>query len=307
MLFLHYVIKKLVCLAADFKRGSMKNTQTSEEERIYGELYERDSRFVASCRKLQSIYRVEIGEPICPYIDSHNKVHRYGNYIGLGDISGKNFLEKYTFDYANKRVEKKKEYETISSTRLYNNLLSSQPMAFNLFCPLRQILIDLPEEATRVIRAALPMYPICKAVATDDEIIEAAKKACCHDFIMGLPSGYDTMVGEGGCTLSGGEKQRLSIARAMLKDAPVVLLDEATASLDPENEVEVQKAINTLIEGRTVIVIAHKLRTIKNADKIVVLDGGRISEEGTHEMLMRNNGIYRKLWDIQEQCSGWRI
>lgn len=146
-----------------------------------------------------------------------------------------------------------------------------------------------------------------KAVATDDEIIEAAKKACCHDFIMGLPSGYDTMVGEGGCTLSGGEKQRLSIARAMLKDAPVVLLDEATASLDPENEVEVQKAINTLIEGRTVIVIAHKLRTIKNADKIVVLDGGRISEEGTHEMLMRNNGIYRKLWDIQEQCSGWRI
>lgn len=181
MLFLHYVIKKLVCLAADFKRGSMKNTQTSEEERIYGELYERDSRFVASCRKLQSIYRVEIGEPICPYIDSHNKVHRYGNYIGLGDISGKNFLEKYIFDYANKRVEKKKEYETISSTRLYNNLLSSQPMAFNLFCPLRQMLIDLPEEATHVIRAALPMYPICKATEVELEFIPPNYKGLTND------------------------------------------------------------------------------------------------------------------------------
>ena len=146
-----------------------------------------------------------------------------------------------------------------------------------------------------------------KAGATDDEIIEAAKKACCHDFIMRLPSGYDTMVGEGGCTLSGGEKQRLSIARAMLKDAPVILLDEATASLDPENEVEVQKAINTLIERRTVIVIAHKLRTIKNADKIVVLDNGRVSEEGTHDTLIGNNGLYRKLWDIQEQSAGWSI
>lgn len=146
-----------------------------------------------------------------------------------------------------------------------------------------------------------------KAGATDDEIIEAAKKACCHDFIMRLPCGYDTMVGEGGCTLSGGEKQRLSIARAILKDAPVVLLDEATASLDPENEVEVQKAINTLIGGRTVIVIAHKLRTIKNADKIVVLDNGRVSEEGTHDTLIGNNGLYRKLWNIQEQSAGWSI
>ena len=146
-----------------------------------------------------------------------------------------------------------------------------------------------------------------KAGATEEEIMDAARKACCHDFIMRLSNGYDTMVGEGGCTLSGGEKQRLSIARAILKDAPVVLLDEATASLDPENEVEVQKAINTLIGGRTVIVIAHKLRTIKNADKIVVLDNGRVSEEGTHDTLIGNNGLYRKLWDIQEQSAGWQI
>ena len=100
---------------------------------------------------------------------------------------------------------------------------------------------------------------------------------------MRLPQGYDTMVGEGGCTLSGGEKQRISIARAILKDAPIILLDEATASLDPENEVEVQKAIDTLIKGRTVIVIAHKLKTIMNADRIVVLEDGRVKEQGTHD------------------------
>lgn len=118
-----------------------------------------------------------------------------------------------------------------------------------------------------------------KTDATEEEIIAAAKKACCHDFIMRLPKGYDTLVGEGGCTLSGGEKQRISIARAMLKDAQIILLDEATASLDPENEVEVQKAIDTLIKGRTVIAIAHRLKTIKGADQIIVLDNGRITEK----------------------------
>lgn len=146
-----------------------------------------------------------------------------------------------------------------------------------------------------------------KADATDEEIIAAAKKACCHDFIMRLPQGYDTMVGEGGCTLSGGEKQRLSIARAILKDAPIILLDEATASLDPENEVEVQKAIDTLIKGRTVIAIAHRLKTIKNADRIIVLDNGRIKEEGTHDELLQSNGLYSRLWNIQESISGWKL
>ena len=146
-----------------------------------------------------------------------------------------------------------------------------------------------------------------KTDATEEEIVAAAKKACCHDFIMRLPQGYDTMVGEGGCTLSGGEKQRISIARAILKDAPIILLDEATASLDPENEVEVQKAIDTLIKGRTVIAIAHRLKTIQNADRIIVLDNGQIQEEGTHNELIRKKGLYAHLWNIQENISGWKL
>ena len=146
-----------------------------------------------------------------------------------------------------------------------------------------------------------------KTDATDEEIEAAARKACCHDFIMRLPKGYDTQVGEGGCTLSGGEKQRISIARAILKEAPVVLLDEATASLDPENEVEVQRAINTLIAGRTVIVIAHRLKTIKNADNIIVLEEGRIAEQGKHQELLDNKGLYAKLWNIQEKTLGWKL
>ncbi|PIH05981.1 ABC transporter ATP-binding protein [Clostridium combesii] len=136
--------------------------------------------------------------------------------------------------------------------------------------------------------------------ATQKEVEEAAKKACCHDFIMKLPQGYDTAVGEGGCTLSGGEKQRVSIARAMLKDAPVVLLDEATASLDPENEMDVQKAINQLIKGRTVIVIAHKLKTIRSADNIIVLDDGKVVEQGKHEELIKLKGLYARLWKLQQ-------
>lgn len=146
-----------------------------------------------------------------------------------------------------------------------------------------------------------------KTGATDEEIEAAARKACCHDFIMRLPQGYDTMVGEGGCTLSGGEKQRISIARAILKEAPIVLLDEATASLDPENEVEVQKAINTLIAGRTVIVIAHRLKTIRNADNIIVMEDGRIAEQGTHDALLGKQGLYHKLWTIQEKTVGWKL
>lgn len=146
-----------------------------------------------------------------------------------------------------------------------------------------------------------------KTDATEEEIVAAAKKACCHDFIMRLPKGYDTLVGEGGCTLSGGEKQRISIARAMLKDAQIILLDEATASLDPENEVEVQKAIDSLIKGRTVIAIAHRLKTVKDADRIIVLDNGEIKEKGTHDELVREEGLYSRLWNIQESISGWKL
>ena len=143
--------------------------------------------------------------------------------------------------------------------------------------------------------------------ATDEEIVEAAKKAACHDFIATLPNGYKTMVGEGGSTLSGGEKQRISIARALLKNAPIVLLDEATSSLDPENEVFIQQAISALVEEKTVIVIAHRLQSISNADNIIVLDGGRIKETGTHEELLSRNGIYAALWSEQNRAGSWRI
>lgn len=143
--------------------------------------------------------------------------------------------------------------------------------------------------------------------AAQEEIETAAKLAHCHEFIMKLPNGYDTMVGEGGSTLSGGEKQRISIARAILKDAPVLLLDEATSSLDPENEVEVQKAIEELVKDRTVIMIAHKLQTIAGADQIIVLEQGRVKETGRHEELLEKNGLYRKMWDIQQTTGGWQI
>ena len=143
--------------------------------------------------------------------------------------------------------------------------------------------------------------------ATQEEIEAAAKLARCHDFIMALPDGYDTMVGEGGSTLSGGEKQRISIARAILKDAPVLLLDEATSSLDPENEVEVQQAVEALVKDRTVVMIAHKLKTVAGADQIIVLDRGRVVETGTHRELIDRRGLYAHLWEVQQTTAGWQI
>lgn len=143
--------------------------------------------------------------------------------------------------------------------------------------------------------------------ATDEQIIEAAKKARCHDFIMALPDGYDTMVGEGGSSLSGGEKQRISIARAILKDAPIVILDEATASIDPENEHLIQEAISALTHGKTIITIAHRLATIQNADKILVVDGGGIAQQGTHEELIKQDGVYKRFIEIREKAEGWSI
>lgn len=148
---------------------------------------------------------------------------------------------------------------------------------------------------------------IGKMDATREEVIAAAKAACCDEFVNRLPEGYDTVLGENGGTLSGGERQRISIARALLKNAPIVLLDEATSSLDPENEVYIQQAISRLIEGKTVIVIAHRLRTVAGADKIIVLDKGRLVEEGTHEKLMAQKGLYEHLYTIQQQTMGWSV
>ena len=143
--------------------------------------------------------------------------------------------------------------------------------------------------------------------ATEEEMIAAAKKARCHDFIMALPDGYDTIVGEGGGTLSGGEKQRISIARALLKDAPIVILDEATASIDPENEHLIQAALSELTRGKTIVTIAHRLATVRSADQILVVDDGRIAERGTHDELMRQDGVYRRFIEIRERAEGWRI
>ncbi|MCD2491581.1 ABC transporter ATP-binding protein/permease [Lacrimispora sp. NSJ-141] len=143
--------------------------------------------------------------------------------------------------------------------------------------------------------------------ATEEEIIAAAKAARCHEFIMALPDGYDTVVGEGGGTLSGGEKQRISIARAMLKDAPIIILDEATASVDPENEHEIQQAISALVHGKTIITIAHRLATIEQADQILVMDNGRIVQQGTHQELLQQTGVYQKFVQIRQQAEGWKL
>ena len=143
--------------------------------------------------------------------------------------------------------------------------------------------------------------------ASEEDMIRAAKLTGCHEFIEKLPEGYETVVGEGGSTLSGGEKQRISIARAILKNAPILLLDEPTSSLDAKNEVLVQKAISNLVKDKTVVMIAHRLKTIKNADHIIVLDKGRIVEEGNHEELLKQEGLYHKLWNLQNKSKEWKI
>ena len=143
--------------------------------------------------------------------------------------------------------------------------------------------------------------------ATDEQVITAAQAAYCDEFVREMPEGYQTLLGENGSTLSGGERQRISIARALLKNAPIILLDEATASLDPENEVLVQKAIAKLIEGKTVIMIAHRLRTVVDADQIFVLENGKLVESGTHNELMKKQGLYQKLYHIQQESLGWVV
>lgn len=143
--------------------------------------------------------------------------------------------------------------------------------------------------------------------ASMDRVIEAAKKARCHDFITRLPDGYETVIGEGGATLSGGERQRISIARAIMKDAPVIVLDEATANVDPENEKELVEAIEELTHEKTIIMIAHRLKTVQNADQILVIDRGRIVERGKHTELLEREGIYRRFIEMRERAASWNL
>ena len=146
-----------------------------------------------------------------------------------------------------------------------------------------------------------------KPEASQEEVIEAAKKAACHDFILSLPDGYDTKIGEGGASLSGGERQRISIARAIIKDAPIIILDEATANVDPENEEALMQAIQSLTRDKTIIMIAHRLKTVEHADQILVLDQGRIVEQGKHQDLLAKQGIYSKFIQERETAASWRI
>ena len=150
------------------------------------------------------------------------------------------------------------------------------------------------------IRFGQPQAPM-------EKVIEAAKKACCHDFIQALPDGYETVIGEGGASLSGGEKQRISIARAMMKDAPVIFLDEATANVDPENENDLMQAIQALTAEKTVIMIAHRLKTVEHADQILVVDHGRIVQQGTHQNLMKEEGIYGNFISERREAASWKV
>ena len=146
-----------------------------------------------------------------------------------------------------------------------------------------------------------------KPDASREEVIGAAKAACCHEFIMALPDGSDTVIGEGGGGLSGGERQRISIARAIMKNAPIIILDEATANVDPENENLLMKAVESLTKEKTVIMIAHRLKTVEHADQIFVIDHGRIVQHGRHDELLREDGIYRRFIGERKEAAGWKI
>ena len=143
--------------------------------------------------------------------------------------------------------------------------------------------------------------------ATDKEVLAAARAANCDEFVRKMPNGYHTPIGENGARLSGGERQRISIARALLKDAPIVLLDEATASLDVENETRVQGALSRLLAGKTVLVIAHRMRTVAGADHIVVLENGRVAQQGSPAQLMAEGGLYRRMVELQQESAQWRL
>jgi ABC-type multidrug transport system fused ATPase/permease subunit len=164
---------------------------------------------------------------------------------------------------------------------------------------LRKAIAVVPQEPALFHRTIKENILYGKSDATDEEVIEVAKKAQAHDFILAFPDGYDTMVGERGVKLSGGQKQRVAIARAMLKDAPILVLDEATSALDSESEVAIQQALETLMEGRTVIAIAHRLSTLRKMDRIIVMEAGQIKEDGNHDSLAHSGGVYERLWNHQ--------
>lgn len=164
---------------------------------------------------------------------------------------------------------------------------------------LREAIAFVPQEPILFHRTLMENIRYSRRDATDEEVIEAAKKAHCHEFISQLPDTYDTFVGERGIKLSGGERQRVAIARALLKNAPILVLDEATSSLDSESELLIQDALEVLMQGKTVVVIAHRLSTIMKMDRIIVIDGGRVADQGTHDELLSRDGLYQKLWNIQ--------
>ena len=146
-----------------------------------------------------------------------------------------------------------------------------------------------------------------KPDATHEEVVAAAKRACCDDFINELPDGYNTVISEGGCSLSGGQKQRISIARALIKDAPIVIFDEATANVDPENEDRLQKAIEELTKDKTVIMIAHRLKTVRNAEQILVINDGKLVQQGKHDDLIKEDGLYADFINKRKSTIGWKL
>ena len=175
--------------------------------------------------------------------------------------------------------------------------LNDMPLKQNM-----ELITYVSQENFLFNKTILENLRVAKEDANMDEIKEACVKASCHDFIMNLPNGYETVVGEGGASLSGGERQRIVIARSFLKNSPIVLLDEATAYSDPDNEAIIQESIDALIKDKTVIMIAHRLSTIVNANKIIVVDNGNIVEEGSHEKLLELNGRYREMWDVYTEA-----
>jgi ABC-type multidrug transport system fused ATPase/permease subunit len=178
-------------------------------------------------------------------------------------------------------------------------VIDGQDIAHATQDSLRQAVAVVPQEPALFHRSIRENILYGNPYATEAEVIAVAKKAQAHDFISQLPQGYDTLVGERGVKLSGGQKQRVAIARAMLKDAPILVLDEATSALDSESEVEIQKALEILMEGRTVIAVAHRLSTLRKMDRILVMDSGQIIEDGTHESLAKAGGVYERLWNHQ--------